>query len=143
MSVLTITLAVLWASLLWAIVIGIPFALPAATLVVGLLALRTTGPVPPAGCLIAALLAEVTARRLDRSAASSGVRQALILGGGIAALGMAAGPDVGGLLAGLSLGRSGRITLTRAAVALGSVAISRLVRGGAALGIAVWLFSTR
>ncbi len=143
MSALAMALAVIWASLLWAIVIGVPFALPAATLVVGLLLLRTTGLLPPAVCLSAALLAEVTARHFDRSAARSGVRQALALGGGIAALGMAAGPDVGGILAALSLGRSGRITLTRAATALRTVAISRLVRGGAALGIAVWLFSAR
>lgn len=141
MNGLTIALAILWASVLWAIVVGMPFVLTAATLAAGLAVVGRMGVVPGVVCLAAALTGDIVGRHFDRRAAGGGVKRALALTGGIAALGIAAGPDLGGLLAYLAMGRGGRLTLTRAAAQVRTVAISRLVRGGVAIGVAVWLFS--
>lgn len=141
MSILAIGLALLWASLLWAILVGVPFALAGATLVAGLAVAGKAGPVPAAACLAAALAADIVARRFDRQLAAAGMKGALALSGGTAALGIAAGPDLGGLLAMLAMGRGGRQTLARAAASTRLLIIPRLIRGGVAVGVAIWLFS--
>lgn len=133
-------LAFLWASLFWLVLLGIPFALPAVTALT-LVVLAAGMPLwAAAAALLAALGAELLGRHWDRAFARARGREAVAVAGGLLVLGLVLGPNLGSAAWGISIGEGGRALVASGKRIALLFCLGRLVRGGVALGLALWLF---
>jgi len=135
-----ILLATMWATVLWLILLGVPFALPITTV---LSAAIIWGRVPiwaSGAALALSLLAEVAARAAEVLFVKGQGRALVAMSGGLVTLGLLFGPELGPVAWGLMIGPEGRELLQRGRRLGNLFILGRLIRGGAALALALWIF---
>lgn len=133
-------LAILWVSLFWLIVLGVPLSLPMVSLTSLLLLGGRLGTWSGAAVLGVSLAAEVASGIVDGAFVRGRGWDLLALSTGLVTDGLLLGPVLGPLAWDLSMGDEGH-TLLRDARRLGALfGLGRLIRGGAACGLAFWIF---